>query len=256
MRFAGLFLIAAGGLAQERELRNPHTTAADVAAGSRIFRSHCAECHGLHGDGGRAPKLSSGVFFHGATDADLFRNITDGIAGTAMPGVFFSGDQVWQIVAYVRSLSRSGAADRPPGDWQRGAKLFRQEQCIGCHLVRGEGGVRGPDLSVIGSQRSVAHLEQSILDPGAKVLREFWVAKLTHENGTAYSGFVMNEDTHYVQVLDFTRGLQSLTKRDLRLFQIEKSSTMPAYKGKLSESDVKDLVAYLWSLRRPQGGVQ
>ena len=252
MRFTLTLLTAAAVCGQPaEEVRNPHATPADAAAGAKIFRAHCAECHGLKGEGGRAPALAQGVFFHGSTDADLLRNISDGIPGTAMPGVFFSPDQVWQIVAYVRTLSRSGSAERPPGDPSRGARLFREKECIGCHLVRGEGGIQGPDLSVIGSQRPVEHLRQSILDPGAQVLRENWVAKITHENGTTYSGFVMNEDTHFVQILDLSRGLLSLPKKDLRKFEIDQSSTMPSYRGRLSGGELNDLVAYLWSLQRP-----
>src|SRR5262245_20273720 len=199
MRFAIMATIAAVVLAQEAEIKNPHTTPADVAAGAKIFRSHCAECHGLKGEGGRGPNLQTGVFFHGSADADLFRNITDGIDGTAMPGVFFSADPVWQVVAYVRSLS--AGERRPPGDSARGQKLFREKGCVGCHLARGEGGFRGPDLSVIGSQRSVEHLRQAILDPSAKVLREFRVARIVLENGSTYSGFLLNEGAYSVQIL-------------------------------------------------------
>ena len=251
MRLALTLLIVAVASGQQGEVRNPHTSPADVAAGAKIFRAHCAECHGLGGEGDRAPKLTTGIFFHGKTDADLLRNISDGIPGTAMPSVFFSPDQVWQIVAYVRSLSRASSAGRPSGDPARGAKLFRDQQCLGCHLVRGEGGAQGPDLSLIGSQRSVDHLRQAILNPNGTVLREYWVAKITHENGATYSGFIMNEDTHIVQILDFSRGLQSLAKRDFRKFEIDKSSIMPSYQGKLSQDEVTDLVAYLWSLQRP-----
>ncbi|MCC6366794.1 MAG: c-type cytochrome [Bryobacterales bacterium] len=251
MRFAWVVLLASAAFGQE-EVKNPHTSPSDVAAGAKIFRSHCAECHGFAGEGGRAPKLTTGVFFHGGTDADLFRNITDGIPGTAMPSVFFSQDQVWQIVAYVRSLSTGNA--RPPlGDAQRGAQLFHQQKCTGCHLARGEGGVRGPDLSMIGSQRSLEYLRQAILEPGAKVLREYWVARITTENGSKYAGFVLNEDTHYVQLLDFSHGLETLPKREFREFHIEKSSVMPSYGGILSAKDADDLVAYLWSLQRRKG---
>src|SRR6185436_3702909 len=201
-----ILLIAATAFGQDADIKNPHTTPADVAAGSKIFRSHCAECHGVNGEGGRGPNLRTGVFFHGSSDADLFGNITDGISGTAMPGVFFSRDQVWQAVAYVRSLSRTGAGP-PQGDPARGAKLFREKGCIGCHLLRGEGAFKGPDLSVIGSQRSAEHLRQAILDPNAKVLREFWVAKITLENGQNYAGFLLNEGAYSVQLLDFQKGL-------------------------------------------------
>jgi len=250
MRFALILLVTTIASAQETGIRNPHTTPADVAAGAKIFRSHCGECHGLKGEGGRGPNLTSGVFFHGNTDADLIQNISDGIPGTAMPGVFFSPDQVWQIIAYVRSLARSGSMNRPPGDPAQGAKLFREKACLGCHLLRGEGGLKGPDLSTIGSQRSVERLRQSILEPDAEAPRENWVAKITLENGSTYSGFLMNEDTYLVQVLDFSKGLRTLPKHDFRKYDIEKSPIMPSYRGRLSGSEVDDLVAYLWSLKR------
>jgi putative heme-binding domain-containing protein len=227
----------------------------DVSAGARIFRSHCAECHGLKGEGGRGPNLSTGVFFHGNTDADLMRNISDGIPGTAMPGVFFSPVQVSHLIAYVRSLSQSGAASPPPGDSANGAKLFREKGCVGCHLAGGEGGYRGPDLSTIGSQRSVEHLRQAIFDPDATVLRAYWVAKVTLENGATHAGFLRNEDTHTVQILDFSQGLISLSRHDFRKFEIDKHSIMPSYQGRLTGDEANDLVAYLWSLklqRRPQ----
>jgi putative heme-binding domain-containing protein len=245
-----MLLTAAVVLGQERQVTNPHTTPADVAAGARIFRSHCAECHGVGGEGDRGPNLTTGVFFHGGTDADLLRNISGGIPGSPMPAIFFSPDQVWQIVAYVRWLSRVRSTDRPPGDPAHGAQLFRDKGCIGCHLVRGEGGVRGPDLSVIGSQRPVSRLRQAILVPNAEVPREYWVAKITLERGEAYSGYVMNEDTHTLQILDFTRGLLSLPKHDFRKFEIDKAAVMPSYRDRLTEAELKDLVSYLWSQQR------
>ena len=250
MRFALLLAVAAVAFGQEAEVRNPHTTPADVAAGAKIFRSHCAECHGAKAEGGRGPNLTTGVFFHGSGDGNLFSNISNGIGGTAMPSLFFPPDGVWQVVAYVRSLSQGQKSERPAGDAAHGAALFREKGCNNCHLVRGEGGVKGPDLSVIGSQRSAGHLRQAILEPNNEVPREYWVAKITLDSGASYSGFVMNEDTHSVQLLDFNQGLRSLSKQNVRKFDIDKNSLMPAYKGQLSDGDVNDLVAYLWSLQR------
>src|ERR1700719_1611086 len=183
MRFVLIMLLATTSTRQET----------DVAMGAKIFHSHCAECHGLKGEGGRGPNFTSGQFYHGSTDADLMRNVSDGIPGTAMPGVFFSPVQVSHLIAYVRSLSQGGGANQPPGDLANGAKLFREKGCIGCHLVFGEGGCRGPDLSTIGSQRSVEHLRQAIFDPDATVLPAYWVAKVTLENGATYAGFLRNE---------------------------------------------------------------
>ncbi|HZO52712.1 MAG TPA: c-type cytochrome [Bryobacteraceae bacterium] len=248
---AGLLLTALA-LGQTQPVKNPHTTAADAAAGARIFRSHCADCHGLTGKGGKGPDLTTGVFFHGGSDAELHRTITDGIEGTAMPGQFFSADQVWQIVTHVRALSRGGTAKAPPGDPVRGTALFNAKGCNGCHLIRGNGGVQGPDLSFIGSQRPATQLRQSILDPSETVDRTYWTAEVTLENGEAYKGFVMNEDTYYVQILHPSRGLLSLPKRNFRKFEVSKASLMPSYKDKLNDAELNDIVAYLWTLQRPR----
>ncbi|MBZ5626888.1 MAG: c-type cytochrome [Acidobacteriia bacterium] len=234
-------------------MNNPHATAEDRAAGSKIFRCHCAPCHGVKGTGGLGPNLTTGSFFHGGSDADLYRTISEGIAGTAMPGVFFDGAQVWQIVAFVRSFDQAGARGSVPGNASRGGQLFRQQGCIDCHLARGEGGVKGPDLSVIGSQRSAEHLRESILDPNARVSPEFWVAKIVMKDGSSRLGFVMNQDTYMVQILDFSSGLQSLSRSDFKDFGIDRSSIMPSYQGKLSETELDDLVSYLLSLKRQPG---
>ena len=105
----------------------PPANAADRAAGEKIFRSHCASCHGLNGAGGSGPSLTTGIFYHGSTDADLYRNISEGIPGTAMPDQFFSSAQIWQIVAYVRAVSSRPV--RP----QSGQRVHRRS------IVSGEG---------------------------------------------------------------------------------------------------------------------
>src|SRR5580704_4660633 len=177
-------------------------TPADREAGGRIFHTHCAPCHGIKGTGGTGPDLTTGRFFHGSTDADLYRNIGEGIPGTAMPDVFFNGVQVWQIVAYVRSLSRQASPETLRGDPARGAQLVKDKGCTGCHLIRGEGGAQGPDLSVIGSQRAAAFLRESMVDPNAHVAPEYRVAKVIGNNGTSWTGFLFNQDTYTLQILD------------------------------------------------------
>jgi hypothetical protein len=61
----------------------------------------------------------------------------------------------------------------------------------------------------------------------------------------------LNEDTYTIQLLDAQRDLISLQKADLRSLRVEnKASPMPSYEGKLSASELDDLIAYLSSLRR------
>lgn len=231
--------------------QNPRTTPGDVAAGQAIYRSHCAECHGFTGQGGRGPNLTTGVFYHGSSDEELFRNITDGITGTPMPGQFFSSDQIWQVVAYVRSISKPGSAKAPPGNAKAGEAVFAKQGCGGCHMVRGTGGVMGPDLTFAGSQRTVDFLRASIVEPDGFVEPEYKTARIVMENGDRYEGLVLNEDTYYVQLLSMQKGLVTAARRNFREYAPSKKSAMPSYKGKIGDKDLDDLLAYLWSLQRP-----
>lgn len=249
-----LLFVAATMAAQPTAERNPRTSPADVAAGARTFRSHCSPCHGMNGDGGRGPNLANGVFYRGSTDAALLANISQGIPGTEMPGLFYSPDRVWQVVAYLRSLNASGAP-QAAADTAHGAQLYRGNGCANCHRVAGEGGRMGPDLTNIGQSRSAEHLRQAVTDPNADVRRRYWVVRARDAAGRPVEGFLMNEDTYTVQMIDAKSELHSLAKAELREYRVEKVSKMPSYKGKLAGDDLRDLVAYLSSLR-PAGGAQ
>jgi len=67
------------------------------------------------------------------------------------------------IVAYVRKLSRASYPSIDPTT-QTAAAVFARH-CIGCHVVDGEGGDDGPELSKIGSTRDEAFLKRLIADP-------------------------------------------------------------------------------------------
>ena len=75
-------------------------------------------------------------------------------------------------------------------------------------------------------------------------------APQVHINTTQQYTATVNEDTYAVQLLDFSKGLISLSKHDFRKFDLDTAPFMPSYKGRLSDSELRDLVAYLWSLKR------
>ena len=246
---AGLLLtwISVGGAAQ-RAKTNPHTSPEDVAAGGRIYRSHCVECHGRDGTGGRGPDITRGDLRYGNSDAALADTISTGIPGTSMPLFFFNGKQLWQIVAFVQSLRRE--EPRPPGDSTAGAALFRGKgSCVNCHMVDGQGGRQGPDLTTVGARRSLPHLRSAILEPNQWVSPRDWKIQAKTKSGAPVAGVRLNEDTHSLQLLDSNDKLLSLVKKDLASYQVVKESAMPSYAGQLSQGELDDLVAYLYTLR-------
>jgi cytochrome c oxidase cbb3-type subunit III len=228
---------------------NPFNSPGDVAEGARIFRSHCAACHGPGGQGGDAgPDLTTGSFKRNDSDEALFATISKGIPGTSMPGFAGSGKQVWQLAAYVRTLSVGRAAERAKGDAAAGAKLFHSAGCVNCHAVRGEGGIGGPDLADVGARRSLADLHRSLIDPDADVHPDYWRLSARTLTGEQIEGIRTNEDTFSYQYRQGRR-LLSVLKQDLAAHRILRTSSMPSYKDKLTASELDHLIAWLASRR-------
>jgi len=48
-----------------------------------------------------------------------------------------------------------------------GASLFSSDGCIACHTINGNGGAVGPNLSHVGSQRSLSWIKTQIVNPSA-----------------------------------------------------------------------------------------
>ncbi|MEW5978668.1 MAG: c-type cytochrome [Acidobacteriota bacterium] len=252
---SGTAVLLAGVLrGAEEKVQNPRTSPDDVAAGAATYRSHCSPCHGLNGKGGRGPDLTTSVYFHGDTDFELLTNISEGIPGTEMPALFYSPDRVWQVVAYLRSLTSRGQ-DQPKGNIVRGGELFRSKGCLQCHRIDGKGSRLGPDLTEIGKMRSSLHLRTALTDPQADVRQRYWVVRFTDAAGRAVEGFLMNEDTYTVQFMDLGEGLHSLQKSELQNYRIEKISKMPSFRSALTAEDLDDLVAFL-AAQRPKGARQ
>ena len=239
--------------AQEGDIRNPYTSPEDVVSGEKLFRAHCAVCHGLDGSGATeaGADLTKGEFRHGNSDAGLRETIFEGIPGTDMTGTFFEGRQLWQIVAYVRTLSQGPKSSTPSGDPARGKHLFHNKGgCSQCHKVGGTGGRLAPNLSDVGARRSSQYLRTSLLQPSDRILPQHWTLRAVTKQGQQISGVRLNEDSHSLQIRDGGDRLVTLLKSEIREYHMVKTSSMPSYAGRLSTEEIGDLVAYLSTLRR------
>ncbi len=72
------------------------------------------------------------------------------------------------LAAFVGGL-RAPAFEHPPaGDAAAGESFFfGKGNCANCHLVKGRGGVLGPDLSNLGRETRLARIEMALRDPNA-----------------------------------------------------------------------------------------
>jgi putative heme-binding domain-containing protein len=176
-----------------------------------------------------------------------------------MPPNHLTDDEVWQIIAYLRTVQQ-----RPTpsiGDAAAGEKLFFDAgRCSRCHIVNGHGGRLGPELSQVGSARPRAYLIESIREPSRQLAENHdFVGSLIYDTVTAVTrdgrtvvGVPMNEDTFTVQIMDASERIHSFEKKSLKSLQHENRSLMPAYGADvLSDTDLQNLVTYLQLLRAP-----
>jgi putative heme-binding domain-containing protein len=123
---------------------------------------------------------------------------------------------------------------------------------VKCHTTTRGGGFAGPDLSEIGSRRSLAQLEQAIVDPNSEVSADYWIMRARTKSGENITGTRLNEDMDSIQLRDGSGRLRSLMRADLASAELIRTSPMPSFKDKLKGADLQDVIAYLASLRAPQ----
>ncbi len=225
------------------------TATADAAAGKKLFEEHCALCHGIDGRGGRGPSLNRVHLTHAADDEALKGVIMDGIAPNMPQGWYFDDDDVANLVAFVRSLSKV-RPDPIPGDVTRGASVYVKSGCSGCHILDGAGTGYGPDLTAIGERRRASFLQQVISKPPAALPEDFLLVKATTPAGETVQGIRVNEDSFTIQIKDPSGRYHSFRKDELtELKKLRGETPMPSFEGILSATEIQDLVAYLASQR-------
>ena len=181
-----------------------------IEVGARLFEENCSTCHGIQGVGIEqvGPALNTRHFFesrleelgyNGSLESYVKLTVAGGRPAMSTSGpwpqnmptwsVDYGGpmrnDQVDAVVAYIMSWEQDalsqeevvpGAAATPvPGDTpeERGRNLFQGLGCVGCHVINGSGGVVGPDLTNVYSEKGEDYVRQSILMPNAVITEGF-----------------------------------------------------------------------------------
>lgn len=135
------------------------------------------------------------------------------------------------------------------GNAEEGGRIFYSDasaQCIRCHVVGGQGGEVGPDLTEIGNQLDRELLLLSMVDPSARLTPGFGIVTLTLHDGETVRGVLSEEtDTH----ITVSSGGQhrEIDKTDIAE-RVNAPSAMPVMGDILTRSQLRDLVEYLTTL--------
>ncbi len=247
-----LFVIVAAGLffcAPDVLLAQAYAPA-DVQYGARVYGEQCTVCHGGTGDGVTGVDLRANRFKRSSTDNDLRNVISDGVEGTGMPPFKFDPPELTAVIAYLRNMRNFDSRTTPIGDPARGQNVFQGKgECARCHRVNGRGPRVAPDLSDIGVTRTADSLQRIIVDPDAEMRFANRSVRAVTSDGKVITGRRLNEDTYTVQLIDEQEHLVSLVKANLREYGLVRRTSMPAYRDKLTATELADLLAYMLSLK-------
>ncbi len=230
---------------------------AAVQIGMGLFRSRCADCHGMDARGVRGPDLTQ-VWASGRSDPGLFKTLRRGVPGTEMPSVGprTPDDEIWKILAYLKTIAAPTAVATVTGNAPHGQQVFRA-QCAGCHRIDGTGGRLGPDLSRIGVARARGALVNRVRGATEDFLSGYEPVVITLKNGQTVRGVRKNGDLFSVQIMDGRERIQGYLKNDVQQVVDGKQSAMPVFgPDRLNETDLNDLLAYLATLKGFDPSVQ
>ena len=259
-----------GGGANETAATNPFAgNAQAVEEGRDIYNRTCTTCHGPDGAGGEmGPALGVPARRYAqGTDAQIFDAIKSGIRGTSMPafGSRLPDNDIWKVTAYIRGL-RGTAIDAPAaGDVALGEQIFwGKGECANCHVVRGKGGLIGPDLTNLAGTRKTASIVDALTKPLHRVFGDggaiprilipnatYQPVRVTTADGKVITGVLKNEDSYSLQVMGSDNQLHMFDRAKIKLVYETKTLMPTDYDKRLSPDEFRNLVAYLTRLHVP-----
>lgn len=108
-----------------------------VGSGRGLFMQNCAVCHGTKGLGNgpaavtmtKKPANFTRPFYKDFTDDFWFYRVKEGVPGTRMPrwGKTLSDEQMWYLVAYLKSLPQNQEIIEAPEDYRMVAPQVDEE---------------------------------------------------------------------------------------------------------------------------------
>ncbi len=233
-----------------------------VAEGRELYNNSCTACHGPDGIAGElGPALAApGRRYGRRTDSEIFDAIKRGIPGTTMPASTFSDTEAWKITTYILGL-RGTAIDAPAdGNVARGEQIFMGKgDCTRCHMLKGKGGLIGPDLSTLANRRKLSSIRDALTkvdhrvagdggshDPALEPLSTYKVVRVVTRDGKTIRGVLKNEDSFSLQMLSLDDALHLFDRNELREIVYEPDSLMPTdYDKRLTPEEFQDLLAFL-----------
>jgi putative membrane-bound dehydrogenase-like protein len=138
------------------------------------------------------------------------------------------------------------------GDRKKGYDVFYNNstaQCVRCHSVNNTGGKVGPELDHIASTLSKELILEALIEPSARLAPGYGSVILTLKDGQVVTGVLEKETAHLLTLR--TSEAEPLEIPRSRIKNQENIiSSMPPMGKFISRRELRDLMAYLYTLRK------
>lgn len=149
------------------------------------------------------------------------------------------------------------SAAREGGDPAKGREIFLTHaagQCSKCHKIDGDGGIAGPELTGIGAKHDTTYFLEALISPSAVVAPGYGITLVSLKNGESLGGILMSENDQEI-VLKMPDPADPAKQVDRRIPMTDVAtrqppvSAMPPMGYLLKKSEIRDLIAFLKSLK-------
>ena len=138
------------------------------------------------------------------------------------------------------------------GNMSRGRSIFferTQVSCVRCHKIEGRGGDVGPDLSKIATDKDPKYLMEAIVTPNSATAKGFDSVQIIDANGLVHAGVIRKQTEDAVELVTAEGKRITIARDDIDVMQKAKSPMPEDLIKHLSARDIRDLVAFLRSLK-------
>jgi len=150
-----------------------------------------------------------------------------------------SSAEMQQQIAKVSALIKGDS-----GDPYKGKVLFKGS-CGKCHLLYGEGGRIGPDLTSY-KRDDTLRILLNVVNPSAEIREGFELFSVITDDGRVLNGFLADQDNRVVVIRGADGQSVTVARDEIDEMVPQKKSLMPeGLLSKMTDQEIRDLFAYL-----------
>lgn len=189
-----------------------------------------------------------GEFASGKLDKKLGLELSETIEKSKSPNLIklfaeANGNRSDELAEYQTALYG--------GNGWEGRKIFNNNsaaQCVRCHVVGGQGGEVGPDLTKIASVLSREQILEALVAPSARLAPGYGYVSVTLKDGQEASGILAKETDDELIITTSDAEPLEIVKARIASRQ-NMPSSMPPMGMILSKREIRDVVEYLSNLK-------